>query len=323
MTPMTGFKKVFFYLRIWWLKRSESTRELPGFLWNAVRNFLQRGARQSAALSYYAVFSIFPLVLLLAVAVGNLLEPAVAQQQIANGLKLFMPAETADMVQLNIAEILQQSPELGLIAVLALIWSALGLFSNITFALDTIFYVPSMRSMWRQRLLAFGMTVTLVVLVGASFLTSGVLRLVSAFLLNQPSIWVTIGTLFLPLGLNVVIFALLFRYVPSRHVHWDAVWPAAVVGAIGWELAKVAFAWYITNLANYSVVYGGLATGIVLLFWAYIMSSVFLFSAELCAQLNAWFIGQEERERKSSKQIQISFQGGQIRVHAPTEGPTP
>lgn len=317
-----NLRQAFQSLQDWWSTHSDSTRELPFVIWRAIKNFSRYGSRQSAALAYYAIFSIFPLTLLLAIGVGGLLEPAVAQEQIANGLSFFVPQNTIESIQSALGEALNQSGSFGLIAVIAILWSALGLFSNLTASLDEIFDVPEGRSMWRQRFLAFMMSITLVVLVVASFVTSGVLRLFSAFLLDQSSVWVTIGILFLPFGLDVVIFSMLFRFVPSRHVHWDAVLPAAMFGAIGWELAKAGFAWYLDNLANYQFVYGSIATGIVLLFWAYLIAVIFLFSAELCARLNEWLIGQEARQRQhqtvnENRQFHISLQNGEIRVKLP------
>lgn len=255
------------------------------------------GSRQAAALAYYAIFSVFPLTLLLAVAIGTVLGPAVAQEQIVEGLKLFLPQSTVELIQTALAGAMQQSSSFGLVATAALLWSATGLFTNITFALDAIFAVPISRSLWRQRLLALTMGLMLVVLVLASFVTSGVLRLVSALSPGSPNLWISIATFFLPLGLDVVIFALLFHYVPSREVHWDAVWPAAVFGAIGWELAKRGFEWFLGNLATYQVIYGGIATGIVLLIWAYVIATIFLFSAELCARLNEWLLDTEAHQR--------------------------
>lgn len=282
----------------WWQERSISTRALPHYLWKAVRNYSRSGSgsRQAAALSYYAIFSIFPLTLLLAVAISSVLGPAVAQEQIAHGLQLFLPDGTVGDIQTTLGGALQQSSSFGLVATAALLWAGTGLFTNITLALDSIFEVPSPRSMWRQRVLALVMGITLVILVGISFLTSGVLRLISALTPTSPSIWISIGTVFLPLGLDVVIFALLFRYVPLREVHWDAIWPAAIIGAAGWEIAKRGFEWYVTNLANYFIVYGSIATGIVLLFWAWLIASIFLFSAELCARLNEWMIDQQQQQ---------------------------
>jgi membrane protein len=278
--------------RKWWQKQPIATQALPRYLWKAFSNFINTGLRDAAALAYYAIFSIFPLILLIAVGISGLVGPAVAQDQIAGGLRLFLPAATVNDIQTAVGSALEQSRSFGLVALLALIWSATGLFSSITVAIDQIFQVPAARSLWRIRLLALGMGLALIVLVMASFVTSGVLRLLMAFSL-EVNVWVSIGTFFLPLGLDLVIFALLFRYVPARHVHWDAVWPAAMFGAVGWELAKSGFEWYLTNLANYSLVYGGIATGIVLLFWAYLIASIFLISAELCARLNEWHIEQE------------------------------
>lgn len=296
----------------WWQKRSETTRSLPGFIWRAVRNYISwgSGSRQAAALSYYAIFSVFPLILLLAVAISGVVGPAIAQEQIANGLSLFLPDATVTEIRTILEGALDRSTEFGFVAALGLIWSATGLFSNITLALDSIFQVPALRSIWRQRVLAIIMGLTLVVLVGASFVTSGVLRLTSAILLDRPNIWVAIGTLFLPLGLNVAIFALLFRYVPARYVHWDAVWPAAMFGAVGWEVAKAAFELYLGNLGNLSVIYGGIATGIALMFWAYLIASLFLFSAELCARLNDWIIANEQRQADELERKRIAIYFG-------------
>ncbi len=281
----------------WWVRRSPSTRSLPGFVWRAVLNFAGYGARQAASLSYYAVFSVFPLALLLAITVNRIVGPVIAQEQIRLGLEPFLPpsaSETLQLFQTNIAQALEQGSSLGIIAVIGLIWSGLGLFSNITWSLDFIFRVPSNRSLWHQRLTALIMALVLVALLATSFVTSGVLRLSSALLLERPSVWITIGAYFLPFSLNMVIFALLFRFVPARRVQWDAIWPAAIFGAIGWEIAKVLFGWFLANAANFQFIYGALSAGIVLLFWAYLIASIFLFSAELCAQLNQWHIERDQ-----------------------------
>ncbi|MBE0689479.1 MAG: YihY/virulence factor BrkB family protein [Anaerolineae bacterium] len=275
----------------WWAQQPDKTRSLPLYLRGVLQGFLRYGTRQAAALAYYAVFSIFPLSLLLAVIISRVLGPVVAQQQIQLGLSSFLPPSASsvfDLVETNVTTALAQSQSFGIIAIAGLTWSGLGLFTNITTSLDHIFRVPESRSIWRQRLIAVVMTLILIALVGASFVTSAAQRLLNALLLERPSVWLTIGIYFLPFALNMAIFALQFRYVPARTVKWDAVWPAAIVGAVGWELAKSSFGWYLNNVANYQFVYGSLATVIVLLFWAYLIAAIFLFSAELCARLNDW-----------------------------------
>ena len=88
-------------------------------------------------------------------------------------------------------------------------------------------------------------------------------------------------------------------------------------GAVGWELAKAGFVFYLDSLANFQFIYGSIATGIVLLFWANLIAAIFLFSAELCARLNEWIIGQESAPVASNRQLSISLQDGQIRVQMP------
>lgn len=272
-----------------------ATRALPGYLGRAIANFNRHGLRQAAALAYYAVFSIFPLSLLLAVGIGSVLGPTVAQEQISRGLGVFLPDQTLELFQRNMATTLEQGRSFGLIAVAGLIWSGLGLFTNVTSSLDLIFLAPTSRSLWRQRLVALIMALSLVTLIFTSFLTSGVLRLVAALSLERPSPWLVIGTYSLPFGIDMVIFALLFRYVPARYVKWDAVWPGAILGAAGWELLKTGFNWFMENLSNFQFVYGSIATVIVLMFWVYLLASIFLFSAELSSQLNEWMHDQQKK----------------------------
>jgi membrane protein len=290
------------YIQAQWKVLPFATRRLPVHMLQAFLNFKSYGMRNAASLAYYAVFSVFPLTLLIAVAVSAILGPTVAREQIYEGLRLFLPenADTLNLFQDSIAQAVAQGTGFGLFALIGLVWSALGLFSNLTSALDRIFQVAASRGMWKERLLAFVMTFGLIVLVGTSFITSGVLRLADTFLLANSSVWIRIGTFFLPFGLNMVIFILLFRFVPSRYVSWDAVWPAAILGAVSWELAKQVFAAYLGGLANYQFVYGGITTAIVLMVWAYLMAGIFLICAEICSQLNLWLLDIAEDETRVS-----------------------
>jgi membrane protein len=291
------------HAQTWWNGQHPASQSLLLHLRAAVEHFVRDGSTQAASLAYYAIFSVFPLTPLAAVVLSALLGPVVAAQQIQFILEPFLPpasAQSFDLIRENIAQALEQSTSFGVIALISLAWSGLGLFSAITTALDTIFAAPGARSLWRQRATALLMAFMLLLLILMSFLTSAVLRVIAAALLERPSLWVNAGTVFLPLGLNMVIFALLFRYIPARRVYWDAVWPAAIVGAVGWELAKSAFGWYLTNVANYQFVYGSIATVIVLLFWAYVIALIFMFSAQLCAQLNLWVIATRWTEREAA-----------------------
>lgn len=320
MSPMAG--KLWRIARRWWSARSDTTRALPQILLSTFRSFGRYSSRQSAALAFFALFSLFPLMLLLAVFIGGLLEPAAAQEQIANGLRVFLPEDEVivEFVRDIFDESLEQSNSFGIVAIMTIVWSSLSLFSNLTASLDEIFRVPNGRNIWKLRLQAVGISLALVALIIASFLTSGVLRLLSVFLLDQPSLWLSIGIRFLPFGLDVVIFGLLFRFVPARYVHWDAVLPAALLGAVGWELAKSGFGLYMSSVAGFQFVYGGIATVIVFLFWAFLIAAIFLFSAEFCSHLNEWIINRHSQASANHPSVSIAIRDGQIQVRLPENG---
>lgn len=271
-----------------WYQRSLATRDLILSILHAFQNFAQNGFSQSAALSYYAIFSIFPLTLLLTLLIARVLGPTFAQTQVLQALGLFLPANALDLLQETIDQALNQGGQFTIIAIVGLFWSALGLFSNISRSIDIIFE-STRRNLWQQRLIALLMAIILFVLIAMSFVTSGVIRIIATFAPASPNNWISIGLYFLPFGVNLLIFILLLRYVPATYVHWEVVWSSAIVGAVGWELAKNGLVWYLENYANFSAVYGSIATVIVLLLSAYITSAIMIFSAELCAQLNKWY----------------------------------
>ncbi len=118
----------------WWSVRSAATRALPHILLSAFRNFGRYSSRQSAALAFFALFSVFPLMLLLAVFIGGWLEPAAAQEQIVNGLRVFLPEDEVivEFVRDIFDESLKQSNSFGIVAIMTIVWTSLSLFSNLT-----------------------------------------------------------------------------------------------------------------------------------------------------------------------------------------------
>ncbi len=278
----------------WWLTRryawlDQATEGLLPLLGRAWRDFNQRDTRYAASLAYYALFSIFPLILLAATFFSGVLGSGVAEQQLLTIVGDFFPPDTVRLIQANVTRAVQQRQSFSTVALIGLAWSALAMFSNLTVAIDNIFHPTRWRPLWHKRLLALIMVIALAVLLLASLFTSLGIRLINMLLLDRPSTAMWIVTVFLPLGLNMTIFALLFRHVPRVHVRWDAIWPAAVLGGAGWELAQSLFVWYLENFSTFSVIYGSLGTVIILLLWIYLSSAILLLAAELCNALNTWY----------------------------------
>lgn len=275
---------------------NRATDDLPHYLARAVTSFFAIGMRNAAALSYYAAFSILPLILLLIVLLSRLIGPMITQEQIMSALAPFLPEGASGalvLVQDFVKGALEQSGSITLIALAALAWSGLGLFSNIASALDTIFHSESSFSLVRNRLRALGMAVMLILLLILSFLTSFVISVIDSLLLDPSSVWLQISALALPLGLDMLIFTLIFRFVPARRPAWEAIWPAALLGAVLWEFAKALFGSMTSTSTLFQPLYGAIASGMMLLLWVYILAATFLFAAGVCAQVNLWL--QERR----------------------------
>jgi membrane protein len=94
-----------------------------------------------------------------------------------------------------------------------------------------------------------------------------------------------------------VMFLLIYRYLPPRRTRWKTSLTAATFTAVLFEVLKLAFSWYVTRLANYGSTYGNIATFVILVFWIYYSSIVFVLGGEV-AQVNAMrSVRRHQRER--------------------------
>ena len=88
----------------------------------------------------------------------------------------------------------------------------------------------------------------------------------------------------LPWGLDLILFLLLYRYVPNCETYWRYIWPGALVAAVLFEVAKGLFIWYLDNLASYRQVYGPLTSVMILLLWTYLSSLILILGAEISSE---------------------------------------
>ncbi len=247
---------------------------------------------RAAALAYFAVFSIFPLALLVISAVGFFLDDPVRQQQVLDAISNLLP-DMADIV-VEIAEgamnnVVQSRNLSGLIAVIGLLWSASGFFRALEFSVHTIFGIGDPRPLWKSR----GVGMILVLLVTPMLLVTVALTSFGHLLIDLPFIPEIVQT-FLSAGISQTItlllsigaFFLLYRFVPNP---WTPV-RIALIGAsaagVAWMALTYGFNWYLqSGFANYSALYGSIGAVIALIFYMYLANYVVLLGAELAAQL--------------------------------------
>lgn len=258
------------------------------------RTFQSFGKAQAsgaaASVAYYALFSLFPLVLALVAAGSVVLEDEQALREVIDLVSSAIPV-SQELIRQNIRQVLQSRGTFGLVGLLGLVWSATGVFTNLSHNINRAWSGTEQQGFLRGRVLALTMVGVLAVLLILSVVSTTVVNLLPQLnvpLWNSTSIYETvlwpIVTGLLPLLLSFGLFAALYRWVPNTTVPWPAALWGAGVAALLWEAAKRGFVWYLNaGLARYSLVYGSLGTVVALMFWLYLSASITFLGAHLAA----------------------------------------
>ena len=244
-----------------------------------------------AALAYYTVFSLAPLILLLLAIVGFLFrnDPAGAWQKVTEQMSYFLDKSAIDVVQ-GIAQKASQ-PNKGVVAtsigILLALFGASGVFGQLQDALNTIWGVKTkpgvgIMGFIRSRFLSFAMVagVCFLLLVSLVFesLLKGFSHYIQAMFPGGIVIALVVYSIF-DLVVVVLLFALIFKFLPDVKIQWRDVWMGALMTAIFFAIGKWALGLYLGSGAAASA-YGAASSLITLLLWIYYSSQILLFGAE-------------------------------------------
>jgi membrane protein len=249
-------------------------------------------AQRSAGLAYYAVFSMFPLLLLAISLIGFMLAAGVPLALDAQTIVLQAVQQALPQAQNPVEQILLTTRETrggtGLVGLIVLAWSASNIFTQLRLALNAVWDVSlpqGLGGVLRLRLRALGMALSTGLLLITVTLSDTILELIARYVNRLPlsdTLWL-LGRPLLLAAMTVVLFATLYRFVPRTSLSWADVWPGAIVAAVGWELLKRGFVLYTTTLADWTAIYGPIAGFIGLLLWLYLSAQLLLFGAEFSA----------------------------------------
>jgi membrane protein len=262
-----------------------------GILADAVMGFTRsRGPEAAASITYYFLFSIFPL-LLSVVSIGSFfLEVGQIRLQVVRLVLAVVPVEPELIVQ-NIEEVLQSRGTFGFIGVIGLVWSASAAFTTIFRNINRAWVRADPLNILLTRLvgvlLIFGIVLLLVFVRVASAAVNLLPAMGFEFVDNiyDTYLWIAISSV-IPLLLTFLLFLGLYRWIPNTRVRWSEAFWGALLVSIGYELSTNIFTLFLSEgILEYQVVYGSLGTMIALLFWLYINNMIILFGSHLCAAI--------------------------------------
>jgi len=257
-----------------------------------IQEWLQDKAPQlGAALSYYTVFSLAPLILVLLAIVGVIFrdDPAGAWDKITQQMSYFLDPSALQVVQ----SIAQKASEPGkstiatIIGIALALFGASGVFGQLQDALNTIWGVKAKpgRGIWgflRNRFLSFAMVAGICFLLLVSLAFEALLKSFSHYVQSVlPGGIVVALTVYLVFDFAVVVllFAMIFKFLPDVKIQWRDVWIGAVMTAILFGIGKWLLGFYLGSGTAASA-YGAASSLITLLLWVYYSSQILLFGAE-------------------------------------------
>ncbi len=273
-----------------WLQRVKKLVVDAGVRWSDDECY-----RLGASLSYYAVFSLFPLLLISVSAVGFVMghDDALRSRLLDYVAKSGAP-EIGPLLDETLASMQKHETARGVGAVVGIITlfiGASGVFSELESALDKIWRVKAAPSMplgktilhaIEDKALSFAVVIAaslallLSVLLGTAL---GALGATTERLGLSPSVWIA-GEALVSLGIQSLLFATMFRMIPHTHVRWADAFAGAIPTAVLFTCLKRLLSWYLSHLGSYAA-YGAVGGFLGLLAWIYFASSILLFGAEL------------------------------------------
>lgn len=292
----------------------KTARDLGRWLVPPLRRFVARASRArvtmlAAALAYYAAFSLGPLLLLLGGWLGSTLRarPELAaryREALAQLLTPVLPEglDSQELIDRSFEAALTQLSEGTLVrtalSLLVLLWASSGFFASLQRALEVIFEVPVTRGFVRTRFVALllvatvGMVIILELIAGSllswtwSVLGAASERLeaVGLVLPDPPAFLADPGPLRILLA--VAVFTLCFRYLPRQASDWRGAAAGALVSVAGLQGMRIVLP-YAFDEARLNVVYGVVASLVVLLLWLYLALLLFLVGALVAAEASA------------------------------------
>ncbi len=267
--------------------KTKRFKKIFRYLHALVRKFIDDGSAMFAAsISYYSLFSIFPIILLIFSLSGIFLARSEFLDTVQNFIRENIPMGS-DFILANIDGVMKNILGLGVVGLVLFIYGATSVFNAIEYAFLKIFKLEK-KKLWESKLYGFLIIIFIIVIalvtIGLSILFSYLTRNVLGFFKTDSfvsSVIFRILTIIISIIFNFLLFLTVYYFGIARQLNFRQLWLGTLTGALIWEGVKLGFVFYLNNFANYARVYGSIGSIIAFLFWVYISVLILLLGAEI------------------------------------------
>jgi membrane protein len=263
-----------------------------GLLKEAFNEWKEDDALQlGAALAYYTIFSIAPMLLIVIAIIGLIYGREAVEGQIVGQIQDLVGRRGAEAVQTMLANIGRDRGS-GIWATVAgvatILFGATGVFVQLQASLNHIWEVEvrkdqGVKGLVRARLAAFGMLLGIGFLLLVSLIVSTAVAALGAYanrLFPGAETLIKLLSFALSFGLATLLFAMIYRFLPDVRIQWRDVWTGAAVTALLFAIGKYLIGLYLGN-SSVASTYGAAGSLVILLLWIYYSTQILFFGAEL------------------------------------------
>lgn len=248
-----------------------------------------KATRLAAALSYFTIFSIAPLLIVVIAIAGAALGQEAVQGRLEDQLAGMVGQEAAEEINTMVENVRKPSESIpaAIIGVITLFAGAAGVFGQLQDALNTVWGVTTSPSagfvaMIRQRFLSFAMVLVVGFLLLVSLVINAVLAGLQDFMVGMmpgTDVLMQIVNMVISFGVTTLLFAMIYKFLPDVEIQWRDVWIGAAFTALMFTLGKFLIGQYLGRTGVASA-YGAAGSLVVILLWIFYSSQILLFGAE-------------------------------------------
>jgi len=248
-----------------------------------------KASRLAAALAYYTVFSLAPLVVIVLAILGFFFSGNRVEEFLIEQFGGLVGPEGAEITGQIIENANQPNTSLvaGLIGVATLLFGATGVFTQLQDSLNTVWEVTpkpgrGIINIIKSRFLSFTMILGIGFLLLVSLLLSAMLAALNEFisgLLPEAVILGQVINFVVSFGLITLLFAMIYKILPDVEIAWGDVWMGAMVTALLFSVGKFLLGFYLGN-QTFGSTYGAAGSILIILLWVYYSAQILLFGAE-------------------------------------------
>ncbi len=246
--------------------------------------------------AYSALLSFFPI-LATAATIFVQIRAQFVQRNLVSFLSRVLPPGTEGVVLQQFRFRGQRPVAVLIVAVVLSLWAASSVIKSLIDGFNAAYRVPRNRSIPAHAGMGMMLALlSLVPLLGATTLIlfggtveTAVLKLIKVDPLLNPftggcQVMSRLMRYLVAFSATSTQTAILYFYGPYRKQRWSGVWPGAILATSLWQLATLAFGWYVRHIANYNVLYGSVGTSVALLILMYLLAAIALFGCEFNAE---------------------------------------